>query len=78
MGFMEMMYAGIAVVVVILLVVFLNNKRNSPDRGSSTEQDIVDALNEGRTIEAIKHYRFVHNVGLKEAKEAVNEMQKKS
>ena len=34
-------------------------------------------LNDGNKIEAIKHYRFVHNVGLKEAKEAINEMQKR-
>jgi ribosomal protein L7/L12 len=76
--FMETMYAGIIAASVILLIVIFNKKRNSPSVGSSTEQDIIDAVNEGRKIEAIKHYRFVHNVGLKEAKEAIDRMQEKS
>lgn len=75
---METMYAGIVVASVILLIVIFNKKRNSPSMGSSTEQDIIDAINNGRKIEAIKHYRFVHNVGLKEAKDAIEGMQKKS
>jgi ribosomal protein L7/L12 len=33
--------------------------------------DVVDALNQGKLIEAIKLYRGHTNVGLKEAKDAV-------
>lgn len=33
--------------------------------------DVVDALNQGKLIEAIKLYREHTNVGLKEAKDAV-------
>ena len=75
---MNSMYIGIiAVTIVVLLIVILGNKRNSPSRGGSTEQDIIEAINEGNKVEAIKHYRFVHNVGLGEAKKAVEAMQKK-
>ena len=45
---------------------------------SSTEQDIINAVKNGNKIEAIKHYRFVHKVGLKEAKEAIEGMQHKA
>lgn len=75
---METMYVVIIITIGILLIVILNKKRNSPSMVSSTEQDIIDAINDGKKIEAIKHYRFVHNVGLKEAKEAIDGMQKKS
>jgi len=75
---MSTMYVGIIVAIVILLFVIFSKKRNSPSMGSSTERDIIDAINDGRKIEAIKHYRYVHNVGLKEAKKAIDEMQKKS
>jgi ribosomal protein L7/L12 len=68
-------FLGITIAILILLMVFLNKKRNNPTRTGSTEQDITDALNEGRKVEAIKHYRHVHNVGLKEAKEAIEKMQ---
>ena len=75
---MEAIYLVIIVAIVFLLIVFLNKQRNSPNMVSSTEQDIVDAMNDGNKIEAIQHYRLVHNVSLKEAKKAVGEMQKQS
>jgi ribosomal protein L7/L12 len=66
---------GFTVAILILLMVFLNKKRNNPSRTGSTEQDITDALNGGNKVEAIKHYRHVHNVGLKDAKEAIEKLQ---
>jgi len=75
---MEPIFVGVIVVaIVVLLVVVLGKSSNSPSVSSSTEQDIIDAINDGNKVEAIKHYRFVHNVGLKETKKAIEAMQQK-
>ncbi len=37
--------------------------------------DVIDAIKNGRTIEAIKLYRAQFNCGLKEAKEAIERLQ---
>ena len=75
---MEPIYIGVIVVaIVILLIVIFNKNRISPSMSSSSEQDIIDAIKDGNKLEAIKHYRFVHNVGLKVAKKAIEAMQQK-
>ncbi|MCB0330025.1 MAG: ribosomal protein L7/L12 [Bdellovibrionales bacterium] len=43
----------------------------------ATEADILTFIEAGRKIDAIKAYREVHRVGLKEAKEAVEAMERK-
>lgn len=72
---MDIIYLTVAAVVCFLLVLALNKLRNAPGRRGSTEQDITDAVKDGNTIEAIKHYRYVHGVTLREAKLAVAAMQ---
>ena len=47
-----------------------------PVQGLETEADIDRLLGLGHKIEAIKVYRALHRVGLKEAKEAVEERQR--
>ena len=42
---------------------------------SGTDSRIVDALKKGNKIEAIKIYRELYNVGLAEAKKAVDDME---
>lgn len=42
-----------------------------PESGQETDEDVERLLSMGRKIDAIKVYRAVHKVGLKEAKEAV-------
>ena len=42
-----------------------------PAPGQETEADVERLLSLGHKIEAIKVYRAIHGVGLKEAKEAV-------
>jgi len=42
-----------------------------PAPGRETDRDVERLLTMGRKIDAIKVYREVHKVGLKEAKEAV-------
>lgn len=39
---------------------------------------VVDALRRGKKIEAIKHYRAATGVGLKEAKDYVEELQRRA
>ncbi len=63
----------IAAVVVLLLIV-LSRTGRSPhniDLDTATEGDIPRLLMGGHKIDAIKVYRRLHDVDLKEAKEAV-------
>ncbi|UXE59356.1 MAG: ribosomal protein L7/L12 [Woronichinia naegeliana WA131] len=43
-----------------------------------SDQEILQLAQQGKKIEAIKCYRSLHNVGLKQAKEAVEAMLKQS
>lgn len=47
-----------------------------PPSGQETEGDVERLLRMGHKIEAIKVYRNLHGVGLKEAKEAVEQLAK--
>jgi ribosomal protein L7/L12 len=47
-----------------------------PAPGKGTDADVAKLLAAGRKIDAIKIYREIHGVGLKEAKEAVERMAK--
>jgi len=50
-----------------------------PAAGSSAQATTVEsALAAGRKIEAIKLYRKEHGVGLREAKEAIEELQRRA
>ena len=42
-----------------------------PEKGKETDADVLRLLKTGNKIEAIKCYRSIHSVGLKEAKDAV-------
>lgn len=80
-----------AVVVVVGVALFLRRRRDEtvvmPGAGplaspSSTNaaaggDPIERALLRGRKIEAIRHYREQHAVGLREAKEAVEEIERR-
>ena len=45
-----------------------------PPRGEGTDADVERLLLHGRKMSAIKLYREIHGVGLKEAKEEVDEL----
>ena len=47
-----------------------------PQKGQETDSDVDRLLQHGYKNEAITVYRFVHRVGLKEAKEAVDKRQR--
>lgn len=72
---MELKYPVIAAVV--LLVIFVMTKGKSrPTVSNATEQDIKDMVRAGNKVRAIKHYRAMHRVGLKEAKDAIDALAK--
>jgi hypothetical protein len=48
------------------------------DPYADTPPAVLDALRRGRTIEAIKAYRLATGVGLKEAKDYVDELRRRS
>ena len=47
----------------------------APREQADLELDLARCLDEGRKIDAIKLYRRLHGVGLREAKEAVERLQ---
>ncbi len=75
--------AGLVLVATLYLVALRNQRkleqlRNTgmlPPAGRETESDVDRLIQLGQKIEAIKVYRGLHRVGLKEAKEAVEKRQ---
>ena len=55
-------------------VMDLRNQGLYPEEGDGTDEDIVRLLNAGEKTLAIRCYREIHKVGLKEAKEAVERL----
>ena len=67
--------AGLAVVVIFVFQNLKGRPRVAvPTPGRGTMDDVQRLVSEGHKIAAIKVYREVHGVGLKEAKEAVDAM----
>lgn len=67
--------AGLAVVALLVFRGLRGRPRVAvPVPGQGTMEDVRRLVSEGHKIAAIKVYREVHGVGLKEAKEAVDEM----
>lgn len=54
----------------------LHDAGGYPHEGTETDADVARLLLHGQKIAAIKVYRAVHGVGLKEAKEAVEKRQR--
>jgi hypothetical protein len=75
--------ALIALVIGVVLALVLLRRHGElvtvPATGSSAQATTVEAaLAAGRKIEAIKLYRQEHGVGLVEAKEAIEELQRRA
>jgi len=76
--------AGILVIVAAASILTTQKKISAlrargiyPKEGKESEEDVIRLLQAGERIMAIKCYRTVHNVGLKEAKDAVELLEKK-
>jgi ribosomal protein L7/L12 len=73
---MEIIYIVLGIVIVVLLL-FLVTGGVSSDMDlpeNIKDKDIRRIAKEGEKIKAIKWYRDLHQVGIKEAKEAVDKM----
>jgi len=73
---MEVIYIVLGIVIVVLLL-FLVTGGVSSDMDlpeNIKDKDIRRIAKEGEKIKAIKWYRDLHQVGIKEAKEAVDKM----
>ena len=64
---------GVAVAVGILVALSRGSSPSGLPQGA-TDDDIRALAQQGKKIHAVKWYRALHGVGLKEAKEAVEEM----
>ncbi len=70
----------IAVIVVVILIALSTRSAKRSTKTISTIKDISDEgilaqVKLGNKIEAIKLYRELHNVGLRESKEAIDAME---
>jgi ribosomal protein L7/L12 len=63
---------GVAVVIGVFLALGRGSSPEIPE--NVTDGDIRRLVQNGKKIQAIKSYRALHGVGLKEAKEAVEAM----
>jgi len=72
---MEIEYIWGVLIVIAIILIFGNS---IPKRGSVTEDDLMIALRSGHRIKAIKYYRSIHGVSLKEAKDAVEKLATKT
>ena len=71
---MTMVYVGIGVVVVVMILVVLRGTSSEAPPANLTDDQIRATAMAGQKIQAIKWYRQLHSVGLKEAKDAVEAM----
>jgi ribosomal protein L7/L12 len=79
---MAWMIVGLAVVIaVVLIVIIVRGAAARPsgvvvpaeiDLDAANDPDVQAAMDSGRKIEAIKHYRELTGVGLKEAKDVID------
>ncbi len=68
---------GLFVIALILLSRQDANLRHSslvPPKGRATMEDVERLVQAGHAIDAIRCYREIHNCGLAEAKEAVDQI----
>jgi len=73
---MIVVYSVIGLVVVFVVVAFVLGSSSSAQLmdlpPNAKDKDIKALIKEGKKLQAIKWYRDLHKVGLKEAKEAVD------
>jgi ribosomal protein L7/L12 len=78
--------AGLCTIAIIIVLVANRGADNRvtalrlrgvyPEEGKAKEDDVLRLLQAGEKIMAIRCYREIHNVGLKEAKDAVEALEK--
>ena len=75
---MVFVYIVVGLIFAVMLSILLGSHKPPEPPKNITEEDIQQLLQEGQKIQAIKLYRSLHNVGLKDAKNAVERMELES
>jgi large subunit ribosomal protein L7/L12 len=71
---MTMVYIGLGIVVFLVVAVLVGKGKIPEPPANLSDDDIRKAAQQGQKIQAIKWYRSLHGVGLKDAKDAVEKM----
>ena len=71
---MTLVYIAIGIVVILVILILIERATPSDVPKNISDADIRQFAQQGQKIRAIKCYRILYGVGLKEAKEAVEDM----
>ena len=71
---MNILYIVLGVILLSVIINALGNKIVPLPTEKISDDDIIRLASEGKKIQAIKWYRTLHEVGLKDAKEAVEKL----
>lgn len=74
MNDMKFIYIAAGIIILFVGLAVFGRSRSTPSPQNLSEEDILKAAQSGQKIQAIKWYRTLHGVGLKDAKEAVEKM----
>ncbi|MEB3190807.1 MAG: ribosomal protein L7/L12 [Snowella sp.] len=75
---MLILYLIFGILVLITIFLLFGRAQEADIPHLLSDQEILQLAQQGKKIEAIKCYRSLHNVGLKQAKEAVEAMLKQA
>lgn len=73
---MIILYLIFGILILITIFLLFRRAQEADIPHLLSDQEILQLAQQGKKIEAIKCYRSLHNVGLKQAKEAVEAMLK--
>ncbi len=72
---MNLIFIVAAIILVLFFAMRSSNSQQPELPENITEEDVKDLMREGKKIQAIKCYRAMTGLGLKDAKEAVEKME---
>ena len=75
---MGLLYLGIIFTLLLIIAKIVMGRRIDPAPEDLSDEDIIVAAREGKRIQAMKWYRILHSCSLKESKEAVENIIRKS
>jgi len=72
MTFIELILLVIAAIIIVTIIALIINRKPIPNINS--DKDVIFVLQSGDKLKAIRAYRQLHGVGLKEAKESIGKL----
>jgi ribosomal protein L7/L12 len=75
MSFIELIVLIVGITTIIVVITLILNRKAIPNIKSNS--DVINILHNGDRLKAIKAYRQLHGVGLKEAKDFIDEYDRK-